>query len=406
MKALRIIELVLVVLCALIPLTVVIPRVSYYFSPYYTEQTYRAYEQAFLSSQYRVKEHPAIIPDETLFSYVSGAYVRGMDPILANSEHTPLGKYLIGLSIILLKNDRFPSLLFYIVTLLSVYLLAHLVLKNRLFSLVSVLLVEIDVLIQNQIVIAPLLDIIQLPFILFTLYAFTRESEQNTYFKTAVLMAVTAATKTVVPAILLLGTFLTFFAIRKEVRKIVPFLYFMPVTAILFVATYARTFLSGYSFFDFLGFQKWIFLYQSSKLIYPFSSLRLLFLNQWQTWWGTHAVVAAVDWSILWPLSTVSSIIAGIVVFLQRGRTEKTVILLLLWVGIYQAFLSLGVVSSRFFLPVLPVQYILTVWFIQFVFKHLIGYTTKNSYAHRHKHASSYDRPQGQGNRHIYKRTR
>jgi hypothetical protein len=129
--------------------------------------------------------------------------------------------------------------------------------------------------------------------------------------------------------------------------------------------SYIRTFMEGYSLWQFIGFQKWIFLYQKSKLLYPFSSLRLLFFNQWQTWWGDFSVIAANDWSLLWPISTVASIGLGIWVSVKhRWKISENgpLLLVLLWIGIYQAFLCFGVVSSRFFIPLLPAQYIVLIY--------------------------------------------
>ena len=102
------------------PLFVVLPRLSTFTARYYTEEVYKNLERTFNTSQYRQKYNPGIIPDESVFSYVSGAYLRGMDPIMANSEITPLGKYFLALSILIFKNDRSIILFFAVASGLSI----------------------------------------------------------------------------------------------------------------------------------------------------------------------------------------------------------------------------------------------------------------------------------------------
>ena len=138
----------------------------------------------------------------------------------------------------------------------------------------------------------------------------------------------------------------------------------MPISGFVLIASYARTFLDGYTLYQFLGFQKWIILYQKSKLIFPFSVWRLIFLNQWQAWWGSMSILKADDWKITWPVFTGLAIILIFLVFFKRIRISREILVLVLWFSVYGAFLSLGVVSSRFLLPFLPVAYILGTYLI------------------------------------------
>lgn len=349
---------VLLAVALAIPLRIIIPRWSYYTAPYYTESTFKGYERAFNTSQYRVK-NAGIIPDETLFSYVSGAYLRGMDPILANSEHTPLGKYMIAVSIYVLHNDRFPTVIFAFLTGLSVWVLGKKAFENATLALIPLCIMTFDTLFMNQLITAPLLDIIQLPFVFFSLAAFIYEQKHKRYILTSLCLGMVIATKTVVPGILLIGSMGIFYLLKRDISGLVKFCLWLPVSFIILVLSYTRTFMSGYTLWDFLKFQKWIFMYQGSKLIYPFSSLRLLLFDQWQTWWAGNKIVPAVDWNILWPISTLATAALILRVIFCKVRVNQMTIILMIWCVVYQTFLCLGVVSSRFFLPVLPVQYIL-----------------------------------------------
>lgn len=348
---------------------VIVPLWSSYTSPYYTDAMYQGLEGAFGGSQYRRKENAGLIPDETVFSYAAGAYIRGVDPILVNSEHTPLGKYLIGVFILIMKNDKFIVLPSAALVLIAVWLIGRIVFKDAVIALIPVAVLATEPLFLNQIRTAPLLDIIQLPWILLSIASFLREKKKGVFFLTAIMIGLVMATKTVVPAVLLVMTFSIYVAFLREWNRFGRLFLYLGISGVIFVASYARTFMSGYTIFDFIGFQKWIFLYQQSKLIFPLSSWRLLLLNQWQAWWGDMSILAAQDWRWTWPVSTILSLTAIVLLAAQKASVKEPVAPLILWVGIYSAFLSLGVVSSRFFLPLFPISFIVGVWVIRHVYE-------------------------------------
>ncbi len=343
-----------------------------YTSPYYTDDIYRGYQSAYDSSQYRRKENAGIIPDETVFSYAAGAYIRGVDPILINSEHTPLGKYLIGLFILIMENDKFIVLPSAILTLIGVWIIGTMTLKDKVAALITVAVLVTEPLFLGQIRTAPLLDIIQLPWILFAIAAFLWESRKGAFIVTAVMIGLVMATKTIIPGILLVMTFVVYLFLQRKWKHIVQLILWLFISVTIFMASYARTFMSGYTFADFIGFQKWIFLYQKSKLIFPFSVWRLLLFNQWQAWWGDMRIISADDWKWTWPLSTLLAFVAMGLFMARKVALKEPIVLLILWFVVLSAFLSLGVVSSRFFLPLFPVSFIVGTWVIRFAYERFI----------------------------------
>lgn len=332
---------------------------SRYFDRYYTEDYFKRLEYLYNNSQYRQKNPTSVIPDEIVFRYAAGTYVRGVDPILVNSEHTPLGKYFIGLSYVWFQSDAQVILLFAVLTLVGVWLLSKLVLKSNVWSLLSLAVFSSERLFLNQLRITPLLDIIQLPFILFSLYAFLREEQRERFFWTSLMLGFAAATKTVVPAVLLGICFSLFFLFKKRTIALFRFTFWLPMSLLILLVSYTRTFLDGYTFGDFLKFQKWIFLYQQSKLIFPLSFWQLAILNRWQTWWGDTRVAKANDWSALWPIAVLMPFITLLFFKMKRLFMDDEIKLLLLWGLLYETFLSLGITATRFLLPLLPILYIL-----------------------------------------------
>lgn len=331
------------------------PR-QHYFDRYYTEDTYKNLERLYNGSQYRIKNPTSIIADEIVFRYAAGAYIRGVDPILVNSEITPLGKYIVGLSYHWFQTESVVVLIFTLLSLFALWLLGSQVL-GRVWSLVPVALFSSEPLFRNQLLITPLMDIIQLPFILLSLYSFIRKN----FFFTAVFLGLAAATKSVVPAILLILTFVIF---SLRLMKSIKFVFWLPLSFLILLLSYLRTFLNGYSFWDFLGFQKWILLYQQSKLIFPFSFWKLMLFNQWQTWWGDMAIHKAEDWLFTWPVLVIVPF-----VLIIKKKLSNQILILLLWVLVYEIFLSFGVVVTRFLLPLLPILYILTVAYVRELFR-------------------------------------
>ncbi len=328
---------------------------------YYTDSYYKQLEEMFNKSQYRVK-NPIYIPDEVVFSYAAGAYIRGVDPILINSEHTPLGKYIIGLSVLAFKNDRIVVVPFFILTLIFLWMVSKEVLGDTLLALIPVLLFSTEKLFRNQLVYAPLLDILQLPFVLISLWLFIRSYKRRSFILLMVAVGITISVKTVVTGILLIGCFLFFLIVEKKWNRIISLVLHLPISGIVLLFSYTRTFLSGYTLIDFLGFQKWIFSYQNSKLIYPLSFWRLILMNRWQAWWGDKSVLRANDWNFLWPVIVIVPIGMALYALVVRKKLTPSVMVLLIYALSYEAFLSTGITSTRFFLPLLPVLYILSVY--------------------------------------------
>lgn len=343
---------------------IVIPKSGPVFPPYYDEQMYKHLENLYNNSQYRLKTPTSIIADEIVFRYAAGAYLRGIDPILINSEITPLGKYFLSLSVYLFKNPEVTVVFFALFTLATLWLLGREVLHDNVLAFIPLTLFSLENVYLNQLRISPLLDIIQLPFILLSFVVFLREQKKGLFLMTAILLGFVIATKSLIPAILLSMCFALYLVITHP-AVLVRFVFWLPVSGVILIASYVRTFMNGYNFLDFLKFQKWIFFYQKSKILYPFSVWKLLFFNQWQSWWGDNRILTTDDWSWTWPVSTLLGFIAMGIFAARKVSMKDPMALLILWFAILSVFLSLGVVSSRYFLPLFPVSFIVGVWTIR-----------------------------------------
>lgn len=341
---------------------VVVPGYHAYIDPGYTEDLYKYLEHTYNNSQYRLKRPETIMPDEAVFSYAAGAYLHGVDPIYINSEHTPLGKYIMAMSIYFLKNERFPTLIFGALTLIILWLLGREILADPWVAFLPPIFLMHEQVFLDQLRVTPLLDILQMPFVLLTLLSFIAEVKKKSFIWTALMIGVVMSIKTPIAGFLLMGTFFLYFLSLKMWKAGLRFSIFLPLSFVPLLFSYTKTFLDGYSLSQFIGFMKWVILYQQSKLEYPFSAWRLVYFNQWQTWWGDRSFLHAVDWQITWPIFTTLVLVIFCFALFRKMIVSTELRVLLLWSLVYGAFLSLGVISSRFFLLFLPVAYIIGVY--------------------------------------------
>jgi hypothetical protein len=333
--------------------------------PRYTQEHFNYLADLFSRSQYRQKEKPVIIPDETVFSYAAGAYIRGVDPILVNSEHTPLAKYLIGLGIVIFKNDSVMSLLFFGLFLMAMTGVSVMVIPNRKLALVPVFLFGSETLFINQLKYTPLLDLFHITFLLFAVAFYLWEYRHRSDFPfTAIFIGLTAASKTIIPALIMAPVIVGHLVFTGQAKRIRPFLLSSVLTVAVFLSTYVRTFLSGYSFWQFLGFQKWIIGYYTNLLSQPLAAWFLVFTGRMQTWWGDRSTVAAGDWQVTWPIITVGTVVAIAAVFKKRHIIPAAVVFLAMFTGSQLVFLSVGAAVGRYFFYLFPFGYILAFWLI------------------------------------------
>lgn len=339
------------------------------FVRYYDEEVYKHLENLYNHSQYRLKNPTSIIADEIVFRYAAGAYLRGVDPILINSETAPLGKYFVALSIYYFANDSIIIIFFALLSLILVWFLGFNIFHDKILGLVPAAIFSFDKLFINQILITPLMDIIQLPFILLAIIFFIVELQKKHFILTALTLGIVMSVKSIIPALLLIITFLVFLLITRKINKMIKLIIMLPLSILILMLVYLRTFQSGYGIYDFFRFQKWILFYQQSKLVHPLSFWNLILFNRWQAWWGEAKIMSANDWALWWPIATLLPLVSLPLIYIKRIKLPDSVSVLLLWVIVYEAFLSIGIVSTRFFLPLLPFLYILGIYFVKMFIK-------------------------------------
>jgi len=345
------------------PASILFGNIDYFFAKGYNAQ-YESLKSAYYSSQYAKKENPGIMPDETFESFAGGAFVRGVNPILIVHEHPPLGRYIIGLSTILFDNAKTLIVPCLFISVFGIFLIGKIILKKTLFAFIPLGIFVNEPLFVSKLTIAPLLEPIQLPFIIFSLYFFIRGIESKKFLAwfiaTSLMVGAVISIRFFILGAALFISMMIYMTLRRKLdRKLVQFAISLPLSLIPLFASYTKTMIDGYSFLQILGVQKYIFAYHHSKIIVFFSFWDLLLFNRWHTWWGDRRILHELHWIIAWPISAFLTYASLILVFLKKIKVSKEGEVLFIWVIVYSLLLSIGTSTTRYFLPLLPFLYIL-----------------------------------------------
>lgn len=337
---------------------------EFYFGTKYSDKE-KAYEKMYGQSQYRMKNPKSIILDSVVYSHAGVEYIRGGNPTYINPETPPLGKYITGISIVLFDNENIFNLFFCLTSLTILYMLSFQILRNPLISLIPVLLFSFEEIFQNQISDTPLLDIIQLTFLLlsfvFLNIGLKKKKQLIPFIISSFFLGLFVSTKFFAPgAVVVLAFLVSVFLIhRTKIRNLV--ISFAIIPAIL-ILSYFRLFLLGYSLREVLGVQKWVYVYNSGHLeMPPLVVWDLILFNRWHTWWGDRLIISDSVWSLSWPTLVVMTFLT-IVFFLRKYINSGSLITpIIIWVAFYFIFLSFGHATSRYFLILIPFLYIISV---------------------------------------------
>jgi hypothetical protein len=330
-------------------------------------QRYPDLKKTFINSQYVNRDVKNFIPDEVVYAYSGGAFILGANPLNIIPATPPLGKYIVGLSIIVFNNEHDIIIIFAVLTLILLYFLGKQVLSSTFLSLIPIYSYTSGALFKNQLVYTPLFDLMQLVFLLGIFLAFNKglllkKGYALYFFLCCLFLGCFISIKFFASGITVLAAWYIVLLLRKEKKKIIVLSFFTPLIPVVLLTTYARVFAYGYTLRKLIGAQKWIFIYHKGQIMKPFSIWALLLFNKWYVWWGNTPVLSDSQWRILWPIITVASF-ATIGMYLMKFIPRvKTAEILMSWSVCYLLFFSSGQTTTRYFVILLPELYILTVF--------------------------------------------
>lgn len=347
-------------------------RTTFFSSGY--SKIYNYLKSSYPSSQYMKKNNPSIMPDQTLESFAGGAFLKGMNPILIVHDQPPLGRYILSLSILLFDNPNTIMIFLFFLSGLGVFFIARLILRVTLISLIPLAIFINEPLFLSKFYYTPLLEPIQLPFIIFALYFFIQGVIKKNYLKwfilTSLMLGFVISIRFFILGAVLLFMMILYFLIKKQFnKKFVLFLITLPFAVIILLASYTRTIQLGSSVLHIFGIQKYIYYYHAAQLSLPFSFWDLLIFNRWHTWWGTREITFDSQWIIIWPISMIILLVHFLAGIFKRVLISEPEKILILWIVVYSLFLSLGETSTRYFPPLIPFIYIMAISFLMKIYE-------------------------------------
>jgi len=314
------------------------------------------------------------MPDEVFESFVGGAFIRGVNPILIVHEHPPLGRYIIGFSTLLFDNAATLIIPLSLISVIGIFLISKLVFKKTILAIIPLLIFTNEPLFLSKFKYAPLLEAIQLPFVILCIYFFIKgvSSKKSLYWfiVSSIMLGFVISIRFFILGLAISSSMILFFILRRRIdRKFIMYILSLPFSVLVLILSYTRTIQDGYSFFQVFSIQKYILYYHKSKLISFFSFWDLIFFNRWHTWWGDKKILSDSAWFIIWPISMILTFLFLLFVLRKKMTFSVPEKIIFLWIFVYSLLLSVGNSTTRYFLPLVPFLYILSVSFLIKLFK-------------------------------------
>jgi len=297
--------------------------------------------------------------DAELYAYAGWRQIQGEDPTKINPEMPPLGKYLIGVSILAFGNPYVQAPIFGLLYLLIIFLWGERVLKKATLALIPVFLVFADSLFRENLT----TSMLDLPFSFFIALSFwfLAKGRKNHWFylPAVIFLGAVAATKVYLVGFALVVVFfgyLLFLWLIFRYKDVFWFLFFLPMFLVFYFRHFARVRVENY----------------------PKGEIfRILLFGKWRTWWNGGEIIKLTSWRPWWFLGFLAifpSCLTALARLLRRSNllTKKIkkfhlgefvinldILILCLWPLSLLFMFSVGIPYPRYLLPVLPPLYIL-----------------------------------------------
>lgn len=275
-------------------------------------------------SQYQLPLSKRIIGDDGLFAYAGYRLIKGDNPFSINVDKPPVGKYLIGFSILLFQNPAYYALFLGIGSLYIFFLIAKFLLKNSSTALIATTILFLDPLFLTQFWKA-WLDIAQLFFLLVNFFLILKITDSNKKQRLLFILLAGLALGLFIetkPPILFPIIFIleTIFLLSKKFKKGYLFFILGIITGVL--TPYIVYFQLGFGLIDLVKVHKYMTsIYLKSQLIVHKDAIwQTLFFGRFpEVTTGSPTVVS--EWSVLWPIIAICAIAMSIF-FLFRQNTS------------------------------------------------------------------------------------
>lgn len=310
-------------------------------------------------SQWQLPASKRIIGDDGLFAYVGYRLVEGADFTFLNPETGPVGKYLLGFSILFTHTPATVSFLLGIGVLLLLYFLSLLFLKDTLLSLLLTVLFSFDPLFYSQVT-GSWIDLPQLFFLLlfFVLLFYGLQKKYSSLFFLGSGIALGLFTAVKFPVLMPVLVFISLIVAAKSKQWQLVLLILVGFCC-GFLLPYCP-YLLHHSLREFLSLQKYIAaFYLKSQLKANHAALWLTLLLGKFPDIVSGKLLSYAEWWIVLPVVTIMSIGSGIWMMWKKYITLP---LMAVSFYIFSACLIFSFIPfyPRYILLILPFFYLVT----------------------------------------------
>lgn len=313
------------------------------------------YERRYANSQYVLgNARTEVLGDGDIYTYAGIRYIQGEDVTTINFEHTPLVKYMYGLSYVVSGRPNWILVPLIVIAIGVFWELSKVLIVPTWGRLLALgLFLGHSAMYANMS--QTLLDFPMTVLLLITTLFFVRMVKSKTLLSAVYLgilvglflLAKYPAPLSILYAMLLYG-YLVY--VGCDIKRVI---VSMSAVVVTYVLGYASYFWHGHSLLDFLKFEWWRWGWFSSKTDNPkWMIWQTLFTGRYPKWWdysGTYVIIEY--WNILWPISFSLYLLSWIYSF---GQKQNLLFPYQLWVIISMAVYTLGAAEDRFLVPLIP----------------------------------------------------
>ncbi len=322
------------------------------FDPVYISDLYS-------KSQYVIGERSkGGIGDDGLYAFAGYYYFfQHGDVSKVNFEHPPLGKYLIGLSIFLFRNENIINIIYFILLLLITYKIGQLIFDDNIYSILSCVILSFEPLFLDHL----LRSLLDLPFTLFFtagVYFFLKGLKNGKYYFLSMLFWGAAFSTRFFPAFLIVYIYMMLVIMLLHIKSLKLFFVSSFLVPLVYLICHISFFIYNPSIILFLRHKKWMLSW--------FTGTPVIFGNIWQNiFTGTYIdstgkLAHNNQWSIIQPFIVLLSIFSIRKSDLKKKNKDILIIYgLIIIYFIYLTFLTGGL--EKFLMPIYPLLIILAI---------------------------------------------
>lgn len=321
--------------------------------------------EVYSKSQYVIGSASKGIGDDGLYAFAGYYYLfQKGDVTTVNFEHPPLGKYLIGISILLFKNENVINIFYFVIILVLIYYLGKIILKNEILSLIPVFVFSTNSFFLDNLI-RSLLDLPYTLFFILGVYFFLQglKKSSNFYFS-SLFWAAAFSTRFFPSLVIIYAVFLIILFIYKR-KLVLTFLISSLIIPLFYLLIHFSFFLNNHTFIEFLRHKKWMLSWFTGSPIIVGNLLRNVL-----TGWYIDSVgdfKFSSDWNIVWALV----FLLGITRFRKNLFNKNNLEILVIYAIciafiLYLTFLNIGLL--KYLMPIYPLLTILAVDNIRLIY--------------------------------------